>query len=288
VPFIANPGEPLIIWLTRVAARFAGCSLVSHALHPRSALECTDLGLVLGLDPTVVSPGAISITATPIAYSCRDRIGHTDSRVPKSGGSAQRSRGVSASLANAAAPVVSDHQRVDVDHAVLNQVQREHADLVVFPAVAGPLATTGVELHLNRDLLQLKLEHRIFLPKQAGVPRGPVARGAAPPADTLRDNPSRRHRPVHTQKEHIETTELGLKRSVRYGHPQIDSSLSNLSGGSTLVIIEIDFWFRLHVSLVVLLHIVVGNQHARSVELAVFFWFFSGIEFSGFRSVSDR
>src|SRR6476620_9127058 len=43
----------------------------------------------------------------PIAYSCRDRIGHTDSRVPKSAGSAQRSRGVSASLANAAAPVVS-------------------------------------------------------------------------------------------------------------------------------------------------------------------------------------
>ena len=57
---------------------------------------------VVGVDPTVVSPGAISITATPIAYSCRDRIGHTDSRVPKSAGSAQRSRGVSASLANAA------------------------------------------------------------------------------------------------------------------------------------------------------------------------------------------
>ena len=69
---------------------------------------------------------------------------------------------------------------------------------------------------------------------------------------------------------------------------QIDSSLSNLSGGSTPVIIEIDFWFRLHVSLVVLLHIVFGNQHARSVELTVFFGFFSGIEFSGFRSVSDR
>ena len=61
-----------------------------------------------GVDPTVVSPGAISITATPIAYSCRDRIGHKDSRVPKSAGSAQRSRGVSASLANAAAPVVSE------------------------------------------------------------------------------------------------------------------------------------------------------------------------------------
>ena len=61
-----------------------------------------------GVDPTVVSPGAISITATPIAYSCRDRIGHTDSRVPNSAGSAQRSHGVSASLANAAAPVVSE------------------------------------------------------------------------------------------------------------------------------------------------------------------------------------
>ena len=64
-------------------------------------------GLV-GVDPTVVSPGAISITATPIAYSCRDRIGHTDSRVPKSAESAPRSRVVSASLANAAAPVVSE------------------------------------------------------------------------------------------------------------------------------------------------------------------------------------
>ena len=38
-----------------------------------------------------------------------------------------------------------NHQRVDVDHAILNQVQREHADLVVFPAVAGHLAATRKE-----------------------------------------------------------------------------------------------------------------------------------------------
>jgi hypothetical protein len=29
-----------------------------------------------------------------------------------------------------------DHQRVHVDHAILNQMQREHADFVVFVAVA--------------------------------------------------------------------------------------------------------------------------------------------------------
>jgi hypothetical protein len=46
-----------------------------------------------GLDPTVVSPGAIWITATPIAYSCRDRFGHTASRAPKSAGSERRSLG---------------------------------------------------------------------------------------------------------------------------------------------------------------------------------------------------
>ena len=38
-----------------------------------------------------------------------------------------------------------DHQRVDVDHAVLDQVQREHADLVVLAAVAGHLAAAGEE-----------------------------------------------------------------------------------------------------------------------------------------------
>ena len=81
-----------------------GCSNLATGL----AAATSEGDPVVGVDPTVVSPGAISITAVPIAYSCRDRIGHTDSRVPKSAGSAQRSRGVSASLANAAAPVVSE------------------------------------------------------------------------------------------------------------------------------------------------------------------------------------
>src|SRR4029077_11705473 len=80
---------------------------VGATVDPRAEFADVLRSLGAGVDPTVVSPGAISITATPIAYSCRDRIGHTDSRVPKSAGSAQRSRGVSASLANAAAPVVS-------------------------------------------------------------------------------------------------------------------------------------------------------------------------------------
>jgi hypothetical protein len=30
-----------------------------------------------------------------------------------------------------------DHQGVDVDHTVLEQVQRQHADFMVLPAVAG-------------------------------------------------------------------------------------------------------------------------------------------------------
>ena len=39
-----------------------------------------------------------------------------------------------------------DHQRVDVDHVVLNQVQRKHAG---FAAVAGHLAATGKEYEIR-------------------------------------------------------------------------------------------------------------------------------------------
>jgi hypothetical protein len=60
----------------------------------------------IGVDPTLVSPAAKSITREPIASSCRDQTDHTGSRAPKSAGSARRSRGVSAFLANAAAPVL--------------------------------------------------------------------------------------------------------------------------------------------------------------------------------------
>ncbi len=59
---------------------------------------------VVGVDPTLVSPAAKSITTEPIARSCRDQTDHTGSRVPKSAGSLPRSRGVSASPANAVAP----------------------------------------------------------------------------------------------------------------------------------------------------------------------------------------
>src|SRR4029077_8431522 len=101
------------VWKT-VLTPIAGSdnNLFRIAVYDQVRIVCNQYNLAarfcrLGVDPTVVSPGAISITATPIAYSCRDRIGHTDSRVPKSAGSAQRSRGVSASLANGAPPVVS-------------------------------------------------------------------------------------------------------------------------------------------------------------------------------------
>ena len=47
-----------------------------------------------GVDPTVVSPAATSITREPIGSSCPDRTGHMGSHAPKSAGSGPRSRGV--------------------------------------------------------------------------------------------------------------------------------------------------------------------------------------------------
>ena len=39
---------------------------------------------LFGVDPTLVSPAAKSITTEPIGRSCRDQTGHTGSRAPKS------------------------------------------------------------------------------------------------------------------------------------------------------------------------------------------------------------
>jgi hypothetical protein len=50
---------------------------------------------------------------------------------------------------------------------------------------------------------------------------------------------------------------------------------------ATPVIIEIDFWFRLDMTLVELLRIVFGNQHAGSVEFAVFFGFLGSFDERG-------
>ena len=36
-----------------------------------------------------------------------------------------------------------EHQRIDVDHAILQQVQCQHAHLVVFPSVARQLSAPG-------------------------------------------------------------------------------------------------------------------------------------------------
>ena len=58
----------------------------------------------VGVDPTLVSPAAKSVTTEPTARSCRGQTDHTDSRAPRSAGSALRSRAVSASPANVAAP----------------------------------------------------------------------------------------------------------------------------------------------------------------------------------------
>lgn len=43
-----------------------------------------------------------------------------------------------------------DHQGVDVDHAVLDQMEREHADLVVLTTVAHHLAAAGEEDEIGR------------------------------------------------------------------------------------------------------------------------------------------
>src|ERR1700730_171866 len=64
--------------------------------------------LPVGVDPTLVSPAAKSITREPIGRSCRDHTDHTGSGAPKSGASTRRSRAVSASLVNAAAPGLSE------------------------------------------------------------------------------------------------------------------------------------------------------------------------------------
>src|SRR5271165_630471 len=58
----------------------------------------------LGVEQAVVSPAAISITATPAWCSCPDRTAHTGSRAPISMASGRRSRAASAVRANAAAP----------------------------------------------------------------------------------------------------------------------------------------------------------------------------------------
>lgn len=77
-----------------------------HCLHVRRSGRCQRLSQrlsflpaasrrhLLGVDPTLVSPAAKSITTEPIGHSCRDQTGHTGSRAPKLAGSAPRSRGV--------------------------------------------------------------------------------------------------------------------------------------------------------------------------------------------------
>ena len=75
--------------------------------------------------------------------SSKRPYGFTCSQI--SGVSARRSRGVELSLPVRLRQHLLEHERVDVDHAVLEQVQRQHADLVVLAAVAGQLAAAGEE-----------------------------------------------------------------------------------------------------------------------------------------------
>jgi hypothetical protein len=63
--------------------------------HWPMATECQQ-----GLDPTVVSAAAISITAAPAERSCQGRTAHTGSRAPIPAGSARRNRVLSSVRAN--------------------------------------------------------------------------------------------------------------------------------------------------------------------------------------------
>ena len=60
-----------------------------------------------------------------------------------------------------------NHQCVDIHHAILNQVQREQADLVVFVRVAGHLTTPGKE-HEIRGAVPLFDDVQAFMLPQAG------------------------------------------------------------------------------------------------------------------------
>jgi len=68
-----------------------------------------------------------------------------------------------------------NHQCVDVDHAVLNQVQREHTDLVILSTVADHLAATGKEHEIGGAVPLLDhvldiVEHRRRI-RQEGLER---------------------------------------------------------------------------------------------------------------------
>ena len=74
-----------------------------------------------GVDPTVVSPGAIWIIGAAAGHSYQVRSGRTGPHAPKLAASAARSRGVSLLVVG---PLrlrqhLLKHERVDVHHAVL-------------------------------------------------------------------------------------------------------------------------------------------------------------------------
>ena len=66
------------------------------------------LAVLSGVDPTVVSPGAIWSTAGVSGRSCPARSGRTGSRVPRSAASARSGRGVRASASSAVAPAPAE------------------------------------------------------------------------------------------------------------------------------------------------------------------------------------
>ena len=122
----------------------------TRVVEPLDGVEHVGLGLVpgaidLGPDPTLVSPAAItgqlrsslvrmSRSKRPYGFTCPQNRGV----------SACRSRR-EAALPGGAGEDLLDHEGVHVDHAVLQQVQAEHAQLLVLAAVAGELAPAGEE-----------------------------------------------------------------------------------------------------------------------------------------------
>ena len=101
---------------------------------------------LLGQDPTVVSPGAIWVNRSAVGHPCRARSDPKGSLL-----SDQRGQGAQIPGREPCRPLwlrqhLLQHEGVDVHHAILEEVQGEHADLVILATVAGHFTATSEQL----------------------------------------------------------------------------------------------------------------------------------------------
>ena len=117
----------------------ASLSLSGETINVSATNLTAGYSSLLGVEPTFVSPAAKFVMQGPSERSCRGQNGRRGSR-----GSSVVAWHHGLLPARARQDLL-DHEGVDVDPAVLNQVQREHADLVVLAAIAGHLTAPGEE-----------------------------------------------------------------------------------------------------------------------------------------------